>query len=159
MFLTLCIFFIHCQAGSAWRQLFLLAVFPWLKKYRVFGKEREYDAMIEAQNTKERDREEAQVYVGGVRKKVTRMGKGLGDGVLNAGKEVVGAGTDVLQEATAPVVETMEELPIPDRRPKDTTMHPSGESSWFSDFRGGRRKESTMPPSSLASYPSTIHET
>lgn len=41
------------RAGAVWRQLAILAVFPWLAKYRVFGEERLSNALLSFQKSSE----------------------------------------------------------------------------------------------------------
>lgn len=48
------------NAGAAWRQIFVMALFPWLSKYRVFSTERVEEAIKALHQRREQEREEEQ---------------------------------------------------------------------------------------------------
>lgn len=52
------------NAGSAWRQLAVRAVFPWLQKYRVFRDERRFHGGIEITDLMETEKKENGSYAG-----------------------------------------------------------------------------------------------
>ena len=87
------------NAGTAWRQLLIVALMPWLTKYRVFRDERQTDAVIEAAEEEERREEQAKLYRGELRHEILGVGKGVGQGLTEAGQEVVGAGIDIATDA------------------------------------------------------------
>jgi len=95
------------NAGSAWRQLLVTAMLPWLNKHRVFSDERREEARLEAEEEQEREEDEKRFYRGGdVTKKVVGIGKVAVAEVADGGKEIAGAGTgivtDVGKVATSP---------------------------------------------------------
>jgi hypothetical protein len=78
------------NAGSAvWRQLFVQALMPWLRKYRVFGKARVQQAIEGLKKRKLEARAEEQGYLGDFEEDM--------EGVAMAGVGFVGGAVDVAE--------------------------------------------------------------
>ena len=88
------------EAGSAWRQLMVMAIFPWLENHRIFVDERRQEAEQEAEDMEGKQQREAKRFQGfkdmndGV---VHAAGTGTNE-VLEIGNEVYGATKDVVDE-------------------------------------------------------------
>lgn len=78
----------------------MLAVFPWVAKYRIFSEERLIHAQLDAEEMEAMHERENDVY-GGTKElahEVVDVGKGIGVGVKDVGYEVVGVGQDIVGE-------------------------------------------------------------
>lgn len=75
----------NSNAGAAWRQLFVLAMMPWMRKHRVFSEERESQA-IEALALHKLEMEEDNKGL------AERFGEDVQDLVSSAAPHVVSAG-------------------------------------------------------------------
>ena len=88
------------EAGSAWQQLMVLAIFPWLEKQRIFTDERKHEADQEAAEMEEKQGLEAEQFHGfkdmnnGA---LNIAGKGANE-IMEIGNEFVGVGMDVVDE-------------------------------------------------------------
>ena len=88
------------NACTAWRQLLILAIMPWLTKYRVFLDERRVAAEFEAEFEVEREEDEQDPYRGVKQMQggVTEVGHEVAQEVVEVGEELYGAGTDIADE-------------------------------------------------------------
>eukprot|EP00523_Entomoneis_sp_CCMP467_P022496 CAMPEP_0168835406 /NCGR_PEP_ID=MMETSP0727-20121128/4078_1 /TAXON_ID=265536 /ORGANISM="Amphiprora sp., Strain CCMP467" /LENGTH=1255 /DNA_ID=CAMNT_0008888763 /DNA_START=124 /DNA_END=3891 /DNA_ORIENTATION=- len=88
------------EAGSAWRQLIILTVFPWAAKYRVFTEERKRSALVEAHEMVELLEKEQEQFGGASEMAggVAKAGLNVGGEIVEVGQELYGAGGDVVHE-------------------------------------------------------------
>ncbi|KAL7565524.1 hypothetical protein ACA910_003805 [Epithemia clementina (nom. ined.)] len=90
------------NACTAWRQLLVLAMMPWMLKYRVFKEERRIAAELEAENEAKRveeEEEEDQYYgIKQMQKGATETGLEFTNEVLDAGGQLYGAGAEIADE-------------------------------------------------------------
>ena len=86
------------NAGCAWRQLLVLAIFPWMSKYRLFKDERQTSAEDEADEIEEEEELDDDPLEGARKMKDNVVGIGgivAGD-VGEIGQELYGAGGDIV---------------------------------------------------------------
>lgn len=74
------------EAGNAWRQLFVLALMPWLMKYRVSYEQRCRDSLLDRASERKVEFEENM-----------DAGTAIAQGAKDAGAGVVDAGTEGVQ--------------------------------------------------------------
>ena len=88
------------DACTAWRQLFVLALMPWVSKYRVFNDERRAAAEFEAEEQAVKEKEEADPYLGvkDMKNRIPGVGVGVANETLDLGTELYGAGEDTVGE-------------------------------------------------------------
>jgi len=119
------------KAGSAWRQLLLSAIMPWITKYRVFSDERRIDALLEAKEEEERVENERKIYHSVVRRRVSIVGGAVGSEVVDVGKELAGAGTDVTVDVASDVnilTKSIRNLVVDTNETNDTKLEPIDET-------------------------------
>ena len=88
------------KAGSVWRQLIILSIFPWMAKYRIFTDERLVNAAIDAEEQEEMEERESDPMNGikDMASEAFEVGNEVATEVVDVGKELYGAGEDVVTE-------------------------------------------------------------